>query len=152
MKISNETYERALKNNDNIMIMYSVTSKFLNILDKDEIKRCKLIGLWKALQKWKSDGGRKFTTFLYQRVYWECLKIIIQKKQNKYIPTEYIDSSVLPKPSISELVEDLPKDLQDIVIKRYIYGMTLREIGKEHNCCYETIRCRLKNVTIDSKY
>jgi len=146
MEVSNEEYEKALNNNDNIMIMNSVGAKFTYSIDPDEIYRCKLTALWEALKTWKPDGGRKFTAYLYQRVYWECLKSIKTNTQKHTVQVQYIEKVVAPELSIFELLDGLPQDLQNMMEKRCIHKMTLREIGAEHDCCYETIRKRIKKA------
>jgi RNA polymerase sigma factor (sigma-70 family) len=145
--VSNEEYESALKNKDNIMIMHSAGSSFITVLDEDEIHRCKLIALWEALQAWRPNRGSKFTAFLYQRVYWECLKCVKFNNKNRDVQVEFIDREVLPDTPIEEVLEILPDDLQDIIKKRYVYGMTLREIGDEHGYSYETARKKLKKAS-----
>lgn len=144
--VSNEEYENALKNYDNVMIMHSASLRFANALDQDELHRCKLIALWEALQAWKPNGGNKFTAFLYQRVCWECLKNINYNNKKKNINLDYIDQEVLPDTPVSEVLEVLPEDLRNIVEKRYIYNMTFREIGEEYGYSYEAIRKKLKKA------
>lgn len=144
--VSNEEYENALNNQNNLMIMHRAGSCFIHTLDEDEIHRCKLIALWEALQAWKPDRGSNFTSFLYQRVIWECLKVVQYQNKNKDVQVDYIDQEVLPDTPFVEVVENLPDDLQDIVEKRYVYNMTLREIGDEHGYSYETARKKLKKA------
>jgi len=148
-EITNEEYEKALNNHDNMMIMNSVGSRFLQTLDEDEIHRCKLMALWEALKTWKPERGRKFTAFLYQRVYWECLKSIAYNNKHRTIQIPHIEQCVSPKTSMYELLDGFPHDLQDMLEKRCVHKMTLREIGDEYGCCYETIRKKLKKA---SKY
>jgi len=147
MIVTNEIYEEALKDNDNIMIMHSAGSRFASVLDVDEVYRCKLIALWKALQAWEENLGSKFTGFLYQQVYWECLKNVNRNKKRVEVQADYIDQEVLPDTPLYEILDGLPSDLQDIVEKRYVYNMTLREIGDEYGFSGETIRKRLKKAS-----
>ena len=148
--ISDEEYETALKNKDNQLIMHSVSQRFLGVLDIDEIHRCKLTALWMALQDWNPTGGRKFTSFLYQRTYWECLKSVNKQKKQQLLPL--FDTAVLPKPSFYEIISDnMPVELVDMLEKRYVYNMSLREIGALHNCCYETVRKKIKLALEDIK-
>lgn len=147
MIISDEAYEEALSNNDNLMIMHSAGSCFLNILDDDEIHRCKLMALWEALKAWNPDKGRKFTAFLYQRVCWECLKSIHYQKRYQTTSIGYLEQEASSDMPVYELLDSLPPDLRNMVEKRYIYRMTLREIGDEYGYCYETIRKRLKKAS-----
>lgn len=147
MKVSNKVYEEALDNRDNMMIMHSAGSRYMRILDADEIHRCKLIALWEALQVWDINKGSKFTAFLYQRVQWECLKSIQYHNKNQDVQVEHLERAVLPDTSVDEVLEILPAELKDIVKKRYVYGMTLREIGDEYGFSYETVRKRLKKAS-----
>ena len=144
--VSNKEYEKALNNKDNTMIMHRACSCFLHVLDEDELYRCKLIALWEALQAWKPDRGSKFTAFLYQRVVWECLKSIKAMNKNRDVQVEYIDRAVLPDTSMDEVLEILPDDLKNVVEKRYLHNMTLREIGDEYGYSYETARKKLKKA------
>lgn len=149
MIVSNEVYEQALKNRDNLMIMHSAGSCFFSTLEADEIHRCKLMALWKALQAWQEGRGTKFTGFLYQQVHWECLKSINYNKKNKEVQAKYIEREALPDTPTYETLDGLPEELKNIVEKRYLYNMTLREIGDECGFSGETIRKRLKKA---SKY
>jgi len=149
MTISNEEYENALKNNDNLMIMHSAGSCFLNTLDRDEIHRCKLMALWEALKAWRPERGRKFTAFLYQRVCWECLKSIHYQNKHRVVQMETIDPEIQQATPLHELLDGLSTELKDMMEKRYIHRMTLREIGDEYGYCYETVRKRLQKA---SKY
>ena len=144
--VSNKEYEDALKNRDNIMIMHSAGSNFSHTLDEDEIHRCKLIALWEALQAWKPDRGSKFTVFLYQRVQWECLKSINYNNKHRDVQLDGIDQEILPDTSLDEFLEILPNELRDVIEKRYVYNMTLREIGEEYGYSYENARKKLKKA------
>lgn len=142
--ISNEEYEKALKNMDNKLIMEKACSSFRNVIDNDELHRCKLIALWESLIYWK-PGGRKFTSFLYQRVNWECLKVVRSKKKTYYL-SDKIDKAAKPNIDVCEIVESLPSDLKDMVIKRYIHKMTLREISEIYGFCHETVRRKINKA------
>ena len=145
-KITDKVYEEALGNNDNVLIMHKASARFLRQLTKDEIYCCKLMALWQTLRLWKPDKGKKFTSFLYNKVFFECLKLVIKNNKHKFIQSEYIEKVVSPKPTPYEIFDGIPQDIQDLLEKRYIYGMTLREIGNEYGYCYETIRKRLKKA------
>jgi len=135
--VSNTEYEKALTNIDNKITMDKACARFRGSLDIDELHRCKLIALWNALQTWRT-GGQKFTSFLYHRVRWECIKAVKQGKNTVKIDVK--NRSVSPNPVVRDLMNELPPDLKDVVEKRYFYNMTLREIGEEYNYSYETAR------------
>jgi DNA-directed RNA polymerase specialized sigma24 family protein len=139
--VTNEEFEIALNDINNILIMNSVCSSFRKFIDDDELYSCKLMALWQSMIHWK-EGGRKFTSFLFQRLKWECVKIMNQKKRNRCYNIEIEKVASVPG-YFGETIEVLPNDLQDIIVKRFVYKKTLREIGKEHNMCPETVRRRV---------
>lgn len=151
--ISDAEYEKALKNNNNKSMMNAASNKFRNTLDDEQIKECQLKALWEALQCWKPKK-RKFTSYLYQKVYWECIKLInLNKKSFKLPITKELGVSSEPSCLVDETLEILPDDLRNILEKRYIYGMTLREISEEYGCCHETIRKKItKAINICKKH
>lgn len=144
--VSNVEYEEALNTIDYIRIMDAAASRFKNILDPDEIHRCKLIALWDTLRTWRPTG-RKFTSFLYIKVRWECIRSIKQQCEDKvdslygYEPPD-CDSN----PDMADILDVLTPDLRDMVQKRYLESMTLREISEYYGLCHETIRRRLKQA------
>ena len=141
-EISNEVYETALKNMDNKLIMDAACSSFKKSIDKDELHRCKLIALWEAMIHWNPEG-RKFTSFLYQKVRWECLKVVKKQKFHKGVALKTDVKSHYHTTYMGEIIESLPSDLQDILVKRYTHGMTLREISLIYGFCHETIRRKI---------
>ena len=50
--IENKDFESALANLDNKLIMDKACASFRNIIERDELYRCKLVALWEAMQKW----------------------------------------------------------------------------------------------------
>ena len=76
--ITNKVLLEALSDINNIRIMNKVCSKYRNTIPYDELERCKLVSLWQALLAYDPEGGRKFTSFLYNRIDWECKKQIYQ--------------------------------------------------------------------------
>ena len=141
--ISNEEFEQALKNPHNKSIMECAASCYKSSLHPDEIYCCKLMALWETLQHWRPNG-KKFTSFLYQKVRWECLKIIYkQKKDKKCILMPDIEKECDYTGNIYEMIEGLSPELQEIVEKRFIYRMTLTEIASQHKICPETARKRI---------
>ena len=141
--VSNQEFEKELNNSHNKSIMDCAVSNFYSSLDLDEIHRCKLIALWETLQTWR-PGGKKFTSFLYQKVKWECLKVVgKQQKDKKCVLMENIEKGFEKPHNINEMIEGLSPELQEIVKKRFIYRMTLTEISFQHKICPETVRKRI---------
>ena len=145
--ISNEEFEKALNNAHNKSIMECAASNFYSSLHSDEIYRCKLVALWETLQSWRPNG-KKFTSFLYQKVRWECLKIIYkQKKDKKCVLMANIEKGYEKNENINEMVECLSPELRELVEKRFVQKMTLTEIASQHKMCPETVRKRILHAT-----
>jgi len=139
--ISDIDFENALKNRDNKLIMEKACSSFRKSIDYDELHRCKLIALWEAMKTWNPQK-RKFTSFLYQKVVWECLKTVKKQRKNRYVGMKF-DPPTYNQSNFMEYIEELPEDLKEIIVKRYLCSMTLREISEKHGFCKETIRRRI---------
>lgn len=142
--IDDLAFEQALKDTNNKLIMDKACASFRNVIEHDELYRCKLIALWEAMQKWNPEG-RKFTSFLYQKVRWECLKTVQIQRKRTYFPI-LREEACQPWSDFSELIEVLPSDMQDMLVKRYIYNMTLREISQFYGTCHETIRRKINRA------
>lgn len=142
--IENKDFESALANLDNKLIMDKACASFRNIIERDELYRCKLVALWEAMQKWNPQG-RKFTSFLYQKVRWECLKVVQIQKKQRLLPILRDEASHFTS-DFHEMIEILPLELQDILVKRYIYNMTLREISQFYGTCHETTRRKINRA------
>ena len=142
--IDNRDFERALANIDNKLIMEKACASFRNVIEKDELHRCKLIALWEAMQKWNPQG-RKFTSFLYQKVRWECLKTMQIQKKQRFLPI-LREEAYYSESNFQEIIEILPHDMQDVLVKRYVYKMTLREISQFYGTCHETIRRKIRKA------
>ena len=143
--VSNEDFEKALKNSKNRLIMEKACAPFRRSIDRDELYRCQLMALWNSLSDWNPNRGTQFGSFLYQRVRWTCLKVVNEQK-NSPLNNFTIEKTEKKLFKTDELLENLPYDLKDIVIKRYIFGMTLREISEIYQCCHETVRRKIKKA------
>lgn len=150
--ITNEQFEKAIGNIDNSKIMSNVISKngFSNLMSQEEVESCKMIALWKALQHWRPELGKKFTSYLYQKVYWECRKYIAKQKAKK-IPIAIIDH--FPKfiaedksLEMEEIIDILPGDLPVVIRQRVFDKMTLKEIGNSNGYSHETARRKINRA------
>lgn len=135
-----------LKNNDIIGITASAASPFMSILSKDEIKTCILNAIWKALKKFDSKVGCKFTTYLYRGVVMECLT---QQKFNSSKSKHLCIHKNIPDPVDYDLrteMLDLVKncDDPDLIYDRFYKNMTIKELAENRGVCGETIRIKIK--------
>jgi DNA-directed RNA polymerase specialized sigma24 family protein len=148
MNSINDKIENALKDINIVKIMNMASKRFKNQLNKDIIYSCQLNALWKSFLNHDPLKGAKFTTYLYQGVFIECMKEIKfnQKSQRnkaklhdniacKHNPYYLIDI-------LDELKEDQEKDL---FLDR-ISNMTIAEISKKHSINRETVRRKINKI------
>ena len=127
--VSNEEYNAAVNNVDFIKIGRSVTRKFK--LDKDLRHECWLYGLWDALKKFSDIKSNKFTTYLYNCVYWRCLKEACRKPQKTYMLPPNIVS-----PTYQDVFEELPTEYKDIIVDRIVYRLSFKELAAKYQLSY----------------
>tara|TARA_B100000519_G_scaffold146475_1_gene127240 strand:- start:2111 stop:2608 length:498 start_codon:yes stop_codon:yes gene_type:complete len=146
--VTNDEFKEAFKNLDNIRIMNKVCSKYRATIPYEEIERCKMIALWQALKAFDPNGGRKFTSFLYNRIDWECKKQIYEINKSRRIkidmPLEFSNASTpddfLELLEIKDVMEKIDKNSQKIIYQRFFQRMTMKEIAKENGYSRETAR------------
>ena len=145
----NEKIENALGNKDIVKIMNKASSRFRNQLDSDEIYTCQINALWKAHVNFKPEKKAKFTTYLFNGVFIECLKAV--KFKNKLN-----DHAVKLHDNISsgntnflhlELMDELQNDEERDLILDRMSRMRIKEIAAKHSVSRETIRKKIKKVT-----
>lgn len=107
MNCINNKIEQALQDINILKIMNKASKRFKNQLDKDTIKTCQLNALWKTFVNHDPNKGAKFTTYLYNGVFIECMKEIkfynkslkntgklhdnIKENKNQYLMTDILD-------------------------------------------------------------
>ena len=120
-------------------------ASFIPVLSRDEIKTCILNAIWKALKKYDSKIGCKFTTYLYRGVVMECLT---QQKFNSNHCHQSLKSDH-PDPTDYDFkaeMLDLVRNCDDpeLMYDRYYNNMTIKEIATIRGVCGETIRIKIK--------
>lgn len=148
MDCINNKIEEALKDKNIVKIMNKASRRFINQLDKDSIYSCQLNALWRSFVNFKPDKNTKFTTYLYNGVFIECLKELkFQNKLSKYASP--LHSNIASKKSdniIIEIMDELKTDEEKSLIQDRLSNMTIAEIAKKHNSNRETIRKRIKKL------
>lgn len=146
--ISNEEFDIAYNNTDNIKIMNKASLSYSKNL-KSRLKECKMLALWEALRDYKDDRGMKFTTFLFYKVRRVCYDAHYSKaeKVNEFTS---IEDSFSGCTTDSTFIQDIMMSLSDkdgkLISDRFIHRKTLREIGKEHNVSPEMTSQRIDAV------
>ena len=148
-------FEKAMKNKDYINIMNKASAKFISQLDEDSLYTCKINALWKAMINFDPARNVKFTTYLFNGVFLECLKEC--KFHNKYkkfgfsqIHNNTFAEKDIPKYENTHLVFELLDELDDeeeksLLIDKYC-NMTISEMADKRNSNRETTRKKLKNI------
>jgi RNA polymerase sigma factor (sigma-70 family) len=160
-EVTESEFLEAYKNLDNTRIMNKVCSRYRNTIPHDEIERCKLVALWEAMKAFDPNGGRKFTSFLYNRIDWECKKEIQRINRHKKRTTFFIDGH--PEGShtpdyrnlrnyetvnMEEAIETLVPKYKNILHQRFFERMTMQEIADRNNYSRETAR-RYINIALE---
>lgn len=145
----NTKIENALKDSNIVKIMNKASNRFKNTLDVDAIYSCQLNALWKAFLHFNPDKNTKFTTYLYQGVFIECLKEVKFVKKHSDKKRKLHDN--LSSEDISELYVDIFDELEneeekELIIDNKISKMTINEIAEKKNVSRETIRKRIKKI------
>jgi DNA-directed RNA polymerase specialized sigma subunit len=131
--ISNEDFDKAYADPDNLRIIRAACEKFSKRLPWDILQNCGARALWRTLQSHDDSYKTKFSTSLYQFVIWEC-KTSIQTERKLthpnllwYDPLE-IDCGY-EEVIMNEYIDKLSYDEKDILYKRFYEDKTLEEIG-----------------------
>ena len=155
--VTDKDFKEALGNLDNIRIINSVCSRYTNIIPTDELHRCKLISLWEALKAFDPEGGKKFTSFLYTRVDWECKKEVsnIIKHNSRHAQ---VNDEILPmlgktengtkssEVDIRDTINMLPDHFQKVLYQRFFERLTMEEIAHCNDYSRETARRHIINA------
>jgi DNA-directed RNA polymerase specialized sigma24 family protein len=139
--------EKALKDKNIVNIMNKASKTFLKQLDEDTIYTCKLNALWKAFLNFKPEKKAKFTTYLYNGVYIECVKEI--KFKNKSKAKSKLHDNIMNKDNqylIIDLLDEFDNDYDKELIMDKMKNMTIDEMAKKRNSNRETTRKKLKKL------
>lgn len=147
MNCMNEKIENAMKDINIIKIMNRASRRFKNQLDKDCINTCHLNALWKAFVNHDPSKGAKFTTYLYNGVFIECMKEIKFSKKSEKGGAKLHDN--IPDNKNSSILIDILDELsgkdKEMFLDR-LSNMTIIEISKKHNINRETARRKINAI------
>lgn len=144
----NEKIESALKNKDIINIMNKACKRFNKQLDRDSLYTCQLNALWKSFVHFNPKKGAKFTTYLYNGVFIECLKEI--KFKNKYnFCNKKLHENIVKNSDpyfIIDIMDELKSSEEKELFLDKLSNMTIEEMAKKRNSNRETTRKKLKKM------
>lgn len=140
----------AINNTDIQKIMAKACKSFSSQLDLEEIYTCKINALWKSLKNFKPEKKTKFTTYLYQGVYIECLKELKFKHKSKRSAGKLHENLSRPNNidiAIIDILDEAENQEELNLLKDKISNMTINEIAKTTEYSRETVRKRLKKIS-----
>ena len=157
MQCANELkFKDAIENEYYKKIMYKVCSENLKgICTKDEMKSIMMSTLWGCIQKFDPSKKVKFSSYLYRSMQNNSRRVY-KKKQKYSKDQEYIENfhnvakhdndAKNEARDILMSVQDLNPELHKILIQKFYYGMTNKEIGEENGYGKESARKKLKKA------
>ena len=155
--VSNKKFKEAIQNKDYIRIMKRICIKNLStVCSLDEINTLMMNTLWKCLVRYDENEKTKFTSYLYRstsnnsvRLYKKKIKTQnFEKLFNENIHSKNRDKSEIKKDAweFLESLKDIDQELYQIIIDKYFYQMTYREIGKKNGYTNENARKKVKKA------
>lgn len=148
--ITNEEFNIAYNNLDNKGIIYSVLSRYAQLIrDKDELEACGLRGLWKCLLKFDATKGFKFTSYLYMHVKWECQRTIKQFLDpvfNVEFIEKYDDN--VSKQELTDFFLSMEDEERELMIKYFVDRYSYKELAEQYGISVEWIRKKVKNIQL----
>lgn len=147
MTCLNMKIENALKDTNILKIMNKASKRFKNQLDKDTIYTCQINALWKAFVNYDPEKGAKFTTYLYNGVFIECMKEIKFYQKTNRNKGKLHDN--IPDSKNQQLLIDIMDELNDeekeIFMDR-LSNMTIAEMAEKYEKNRESTRRKMHKV------
>lgn len=163
--VSDEEYNQALANKDNLHVIKSVLVKYRKALSREDLQSCGLKALWRALQYYRPEFGQKFTTSLHLFVRWECNHELKKRPKGGYEVVAFFEENMDfvrrsgnkgPEEEL-ETLEDLnhirermrllPHDWQrQVIAQHYFDQMSMTQIGEANGYGRETARKRVREA------
>lgn len=148
--VTNQQFEEALKNKDNVRLINFITNKYAKKLDKDIRRECGLIALWRALKKYDPKFGQKFTSSLYRFIHWECRRELAKRDQEDYqikgnrrrVRDEFVD--IDNKEFVEHYLDLLPAEDREIIRMHYLEDVSVTNIADKFGWQKEVVRKRIK--------
>jgi DNA-directed RNA polymerase sigma subunit (sigma70/sigma32) len=139
--------ETALKDKNIVNIMNKASKRFCNQLDSDSIYTCHINALWKAFLHFDPNRNVKFTTYLYNGVFIECLKEVkfvnkgknFNKKLHENIPEKRDPYFLI------DLLDEINDNDKELILDKFS-NMTIEEMANKRNSNRETTRKKLKSL------
>lgn len=144
----NTKIETALKDDNIVKIMNKASRRFRNQLDKDIIHTCHINALWKTFVNHEPSKGAKFTTYLYNGVFIECMKEIkFAQKSNRFMGKLH-DNIADNKDQflITDIMDELKNETEKEMFLDRLSNMTIAEMSKKYNTNRESTRRKMHKI------
>jgi hypothetical protein len=132
--------ENALKDSNIVRMMNKASKRFSNQLDKDTIYTCQINALWKTFVNYDSTKGAKFTTYLYNGVFIECMKEI-KFSQKSQRCNENKDQFLL-----IDVLDELKDEKEKSMFLDRLSNMTIAEMSTKYNTNRESTRRKMHKI------
>jgi len=153
--VNDKKFQEALNNEYNKKILTKVCYENLkDVCSRDEIKSVMMNTLWNCVQKYNKTKNVKFSSYLYQSIQNNTRRIYkkkIRDTKNVSLIDNFHTVSIPFKDKeeardILDSVKDLNAELHTILVQKYFYGMTNKEIGEANGYGKEAARKKLKKA------
>ena len=159
MQFANNEFQKALQDKYYMNILYKICNTNLgNVCTRDEIQSIAMSTLWNCIIKYNDKMGvAKFSSYLYtsaerntRRLYKKKIKAMsnevelqtyhcnVKQEEDRKVKQEVFE--------ILESIKDLDLESYDILIKKFYYGMTNKEIGQSNGYGKEAARKKVKKA------
>ena len=138
-----DNFEKYLDSSEIKSLMNKAVYNFKKSIDFEELESIKMLTLWKCVNKYDKDKGAKFTSFLFSQLGFAG-KNHLKKKRKEY-NCEKIEVCDMRNDTgeFFDTLDGLPEEVVKIIRQRFIYNMTMTEIGSQNGYSRETARRRL---------
>lgn len=154
--VNDKKFEEAINNEYYKKIMHKVCNENLKgVCTKDEIKSVIMNTLWGCLQNFNSTKKAKFSSYLYRSIQNNSRRLY-KSKARDFQNTEYIDNyhnalscdfkSKEEARDILMSVKDKNEELYNVLVQKFYYNMTNKEIGEQNGYGKEAARKKLKKA------
>ena len=143
----NEKIEDALKDDNILKIMNRASKRFRGQLDNDTIHTCQINALWKAFVNHDPNKAAKFTTYLFNGVFIECMKEIKFKNKSQRFGGKLHDNIASEKDQflMIDILDELNDEEKQIFIDR-ASNMTIAEMSQKYNTNRESTRRKVHKI------
>lgn len=154
--VNNEFFQEAINNDYYKKILYKVCNKNLkNVCTKDEIQSIAMDTLWNCIKKYKTNSKTKFSSYLYRSIENNSRRILSKKikqhrekqiLENVHTELSYDMSSYFEAKEILDSLKEIDEISHELLIQKFYYGMTHKEIGDLHGYTKEAARKKIKKA------